>query len=76
MVPEVPDVEEFDKPDLLLSPQMHHAQAKMAAERGEKYDPYELEKELEERSEESPDLDEAEPLEGKEDLHREWLNAG
>lgn len=67
--------DEFDREDLTLSPEMHRAQAEMAAERGEDYDPYERERELEELSEDWPDLDEAEPVEGQEHRHEEWLNA-
>lgn len=42
----VPDVDHFDREDLRLSPEMHHAQAEMAAERGEEYDPHEFERQL------------------------------
>ena len=61
---EVPDVETFDRPDLLLAPESHHAQAEMAAERGEEYDPYEFERRCREQAERMPDpIDDAEPLE-------------
>ncbi len=76
MAVEVPDVEEFDRPDLRLSAEHHQAQAEMAAERGEEYDPYEFEKQSRERQDQWPDLDDAEPLEGMEDFHQEWLEAG
>lgn len=69
-----PDVNEFDQPDLQLSPEMHQAQAEMAAERGENYDPYEFERRVRERVSEYPDPSEAaEPLEGKEEIFEEWL---
>lgn len=51
---DVPDVEEFDRPDLELSPEMHHVQAEMAAERGEEYDPFEFERQCRERVEQMP----------------------
>ena len=61
---DVPDLEEFDRPDLTLSPEMHHVQAEMAAERGEEYDPYEFEQQSRERVEQMPDpFDDAEPVE-------------
>lgn len=52
---DVPDVDEFDRDDLRLSPRMHVAQAEMAAERGEEYDPYEFERGVRERVEQMPD---------------------
>lgn len=71
----VDPVEEFDREDLTLSPEMHQAQAEMAEERGEDYDPYEFEQELE-RTETSPDLDEAEPVEGADpDDVEQWRNS-
>lgn len=61
---EVPDVEEFDLPDLELAPESHHVQAEMAAERGEKYDPYEFERRCREQVEQMPDpIEDAEPVE-------------
>lgn len=61
---DVPSVEEFDRPDLALSPEMHRVQAEMAAERGEEYDPYEFEKLVAERVAEAPDpIEDAEPVE-------------
>lgn len=51
---DVPDVDEFDRDDLRLSPEMHLAQAEMAAERGEEYDPYEFERDVRERVEQMP----------------------
>lgn len=76
MAVDSPDADEFDRPDLRLSPEMHREQAEMAVERGEEYDPYEFERRIEERRDEWPDLDEAEPVDGQEDRHREWTNAG
>lgn len=77
MAVDVPDVEEFDRPELRLSPEMHQVQAEMAAKRGEEYDPVEFELEIAARRKEMPDLDEAaEPVEGNEDLFQEWLEAG
>lgn len=52
---DVPDVEEFDRPDLSLSPEMHQVQAEMAAERGEEYDPIEFERRIQEQVEQMPD---------------------
>lgn len=43
---DVPDVDQFDRDDLRLSPRMHLVQAEMAAERGEEYDPAEFERHL------------------------------
>lgn len=61
---EVPEVEAFDRSDLMLSPEMHQVQAEMAAERGEEYDPYEFERACEERVAEAPDpIEDAEPVE-------------
>ena len=61
---DVPDVEAFDRPDLELSPEMHHVQAEMAAERGEEYDPYEFERASRERVAGAPDpIEDAEPVE-------------
>lgn len=61
---DVPDVGDFDRPDLELSPEMHHAQAEMAAERGEEYDPYEFERACRERVADAPDpFEDAEPVE-------------
>lgn len=51
---DVPDVEEFDRPDLRLSPETHRVQAEMAAERGEAYDPYEFERVCREQVEQMP----------------------
>lgn len=68
--------DEFDREDLELSPEMHRAQARMAAERGEEYDPYEAEREMEEWREDWPDLDEAEPVEGADpDDVEQWRNS-
>lgn len=75
MAVEPPDADEFDRPDLRLSPEMHEAQAEMAAERGEEYDPYEFEQRVGERVSEYPDpFEGAEPVEGKEELLEEWLS--
>lgn len=61
---EVPDVEAFDRPDLEFAPESHHAQAEMAAERGEEYDPYEFERRCREQVAQMPDpFDDAEPVE-------------
>lgn len=74
VIEDVPDVSEFDQHDLRLSPEMHHAQAEMAAERGESYDPYEFERRIDEWMEDAPDpIEGTEPVEGKEDLFEEWL---
>ena len=63
-VDDVPDVEEFDRPDLRLAPETHRVQAEMAAERGETYDPYEAERRAREWMEAAPDpIDDAEPVE-------------
>ena len=59
-----PTVEEFDRPDLELSPEMHQVQAEMAAERGEEYDPYEFERHVSELVDQAPDpFDDADPVE-------------
>jgi hypothetical protein len=61
---EVPDVEEFDRPDLEFAPESHHAQAEMAAERGEAYDPYEFERRSREQVDRMPDpFEDTEPVE-------------
>jgi propanediol dehydratase small subunit len=61
---EVPDVEEFDEPDLRLTPESHQVQAEMAAERGEEYDPHEFERRVREQVERMRDpFDDAEPVE-------------
>jgi len=70
----VPDAEHFDRPDLELSPEMHQAQAEMAAERGEEYDPYEQEARLGDVKDHE-DL-EVNVVEGKEDVFQEWKQAG
>lgn len=76
-VKDVPDVSEFDRPDLRLSAETHHAQAEMAAERGESYDPYAFERAIAERRDDWPDLiDDAQPVEGKEELFEEWVATG
>lgn len=60
---DVPGVEEFDRPDLTLSPEMHQVQAEMAAERGEEYDPYEFEELVSSRVDQGPDpFEDAEPV--------------
>lgn len=59
---DVPDVDEFDREDLELSPEMHHELAKMAAERGEEYDPLEFERRLDEVPDPDP-IEDAEPVE-------------
>lgn len=70
---DIPDLDEFDRPDLRLSPEMHRAQAEMAAERGEDYDPYEFEASLDEPVEQPPDpVEDAESVEGHEERFREW----
>lgn len=51
---DVPDLDEFDRDDLRLSPRTHQVQAEMAAERGEEYDPYEFERAVRERVEQMP----------------------
>jgi propanediol dehydratase small subunit len=51
---DVPDVDDFERDDLRLSPEMHQAQAMMAAERGEEYDPLEFERRLDEVSDPDP----------------------
>ena len=61
---EVPEVDAFDRPDLELSPETHQVQAEMAAERGESYDPYEVEERAREWVAEAPDpIEDAEPVE-------------
>ena len=61
---DVPDVDEFDRPDLELSPEMHQVQAEMAAERGEEYDPDAFERACKERVARAPDpIEDAEPVE-------------
>ena len=61
---EVPDAEEFDRPDLEFAPESHHAQAEMAAECGEAYDPYEFERRSREQVDRMPDpIEDAEPVE-------------
>jgi len=75
MAVESPDVEDFDRPDLNLSPEMHLAQAEMAAERGEEYDPYEFEKTLEDIPDPHP-IEDTEPVEGDENRHEKWLDSG
>lgn len=77
MAVDVPEVDEFDRPELSLSPEMHQAQAEMAAERGEEYDPVAFERRIESRRDQWPDLvEDAEPVEGNEDRFQEWLEAG
>lgn len=58
---DVPDVEEFDRDDLELSPRMHWELARMAAERGEEHDPLEFERRLDEVPDPDP-IDDAIPL--------------
>lgn len=54
----------FDRPDLELAPETHHVQAEMAAERGEEYDPYEVEQRADAWVESAPDpIEDAEPVE-------------
>lgn len=73
-VEDVPDVSAFDRPDLRLTPEMHHSQAEMAAERGESYDPYEFERRIDKWMEDAPDpVVGAEPVEGNEEIFEEWL---
>ena len=63
-VDDVPEVEEFDRPDLTLAPETHRVQAEMAAERGETYDPYEAERRAREWVDTAPDpIEDAEPVE-------------
>lgn len=49
-----PKKSDFDDPDLRLEPELHLAQAEMAAERGEAYDPYEFEHGVRERVAQMP----------------------
>lgn len=58
---DVPGVDEFDRDDLELSPRTHHELAKLAAERGESYDPRELERRLDEVPDPDP-IEDAEPV--------------
>lgn len=58
---DVPALDEFDREDLELSPEMHRELARMAAQRGEEYDPLELERGLDGVSDPAPD-DDAEPV--------------
>lgn len=61
---DVPDAEEFDRPDLYLAPETHRVQAEMAAERGETYDPYEVERRAKEWAKAAPDpIEDADPVE-------------
>lgn len=60
---DAPDVADFDRDDLRLSPQMHLAQAEMAAERGEEYDPLEFERRLDEVPDPDP-IEDAVPVDG------------
>lgn len=77
VVEDVPSVDEFDREDLELSPEMHQAQAEMAAERGEEYDPEEFEQRIIARRDEWPHpIEDAEPVEGMEEEFEEWKNAG
>lgn len=56
--------EDFDRPEFDLSPETHLAQAEMAAERGEEYDPWEVEENVDEwTADAAPLLDVAEPVE-------------
>jgi len=76
-VEDVPDVSAFDRPHLRLSPEMHHTQAEMAAERGERYDPDDFEREIEAWMETVPGpFEGAEPVEGKEAAFEAWLAMG
>lgn len=76
-VENTPDADEFDRPDLRLSPETHAVKAEMAAERGEEYDPYEVERRMKEREDEWPHpIEDAEPVEGMEEEFEEWKNAG
>jgi len=72
MAIEPPSADHFDRDDLSLSPKLHHEQAKMAAERGEEYDPYEYEERVAEVNEDVDAVADADPVEGKEDSLEEW----
>jgi len=69
---EPPSADYFDRNDLSLSPKLHHEQAKMAAERGEEYDPYEYEERVTEINDGIDPIEDAEAVEGKENLLTEW----
>jgi len=73
-VPEIAEPENASEiENLRLSPEMHQAQAEMAAERGEEYDPHEFERRIEERRDEAPHpVDDSVPVEGKEMHAAEW----
>lgn len=72
MAVEPPDVDTFDRDDLVLSPEAHQEQAKMAATRGEDYDPHEYERRVSESTADIDPIEDAEAVEGKEDLFGEW----
>lgn len=67
--------DEFDRPELRLPPAFHRAQAEMAAERGEAYDPVAFEDRIERDHDDWPDLDDAEPVAGEEERFAEWMAA-
>jgi hypothetical protein len=75
MAVEPPDPDEFDRDDLVLSPELHREQAKMAAARGEEYDPYEFEKRARDANVDIDPIEDVEPVDGGEELIREWKNA-
>lgn len=74
MAVEPPDPDEFDRDDLVLSPKMHQEQAKMAAARGEDYDPYEYERQVSDANVDIDPIEDVEPVDGSEELIREWKN--
>lgn len=68
--------DEFDRPELRLPPEFHRAQAEMAAERGEEYDPEAFEDRIAKDRESWPDLDAAQAVNGQEDRFAEWIESG
>lgn len=68
--------DEFDRPGLSLSPELHRQQAAMAADRGVEYDPEAFEEFVSQHRDGSPSLDDADPVSGREELFAEWIEAG
>lgn len=66
--------DEFDRPELSLSPELHREQAEMAADRGRDYDAEAFEALVEQQLAASPELDDAEAIPGREELLAEWLD--
>lgn len=65
MAVDSPDADEFDRAGLRLSPEMHEAQAAMAAERDEEYDPEAFERRIAADRDDWPDpIDDVEAADG------------